>query len=165
MLFELCGNDDKTVAKYQADLAENGTFTVSEDIKNGLDKLFWAGCCDDKATLETISKYFSECSYLTDTHTAVALNVYNQYVEATGDTRQTVIASTASPYKFTASVLSAITDKKADSEFGNVKLLSEITETEIPAPISALENAKVRFNEICEKEDMLKAVYSALGIE
>ena len=165
MLFELCGNDDKTVAKYQADLAENGTFTVSEDIKKGLDELFWAGCCDDNETLETIGKYFNECSYLADTHTAVALNVYNQYVAATGDDRHTVIASTASPYKFAASVLSAVTDEKTDTEFGNVKLLSKLTETEIPEPIKALENAKVRFNEVCEKEDMLKAVYSALGIE
>ena len=164
MLFELCGNDDKKVAAMQAQLSADGTFTVDGDIKKGLDELFWAGCCDDNATLETINKYFGEYSYLADTHTAVALNVYNQYVAETGDDRQTVIASTASPYKFSNSVLSAVTDQKADSEFGNVRLLSEITATEIPEPIKALENATVRFKEICEKDEMLDAVYSALGI-
>lgn len=165
MLFELCGNDDKRVAAMQNDLSSSGTFTVDADIKKGIDELFSAGCCDDGATLETINKYFGEYNYLADTHTAVALNVYNQYVKSTGDDRQTVIASTASPYKFSNSVLSAVTDKKADSEFGNVRLLSEVTSTEIPEPIKALENATVRFNEVCEKQDMLKSVYNALNIK
>ena len=165
MLFELSGNDDKKVAELQSSLSENGTFTVEGEIKEGLQKLFWAGCCDDEATLETINQYFTECSYLADTHTAVALNVYNQYVKETGDNRQTVIASTASPYKFVKSVLEAVSDKKAETEFDNVKLLSQITDTEIPEPIKALENANVRFNDICEKEQMLSAVYSALGID
>ncbi|MBQ4120066.1 MAG: threonine synthase [Clostridia bacterium] len=164
MLFELSGNDDKAVAKMQADLAKDGTFTVSEEIKAKMNELFFGGCCDDEATLTTINKYFSEYGYLADTHTAVALNVYEQYVNTTGDDRPTVIASTASPYKFANSVLSAVSDKKADSEFETVRLLSDVTSTEIPAPINALENATVRFKEICEKEDMLQAVYKALVI-
>ena len=92
------------------------------------------------------------------------MNVYEQYKKVTGDDRPTVIASTASPYKFANSVLSAVSDKKADSEFDTVRLLSEITSTDIPEPIKALENATVRFKEICEKEEMLQAVYSALNI-
>lgn len=164
MLFELSGNDDKAVAKMQNDLSASGTFTVSEEIKTKMGELFWGGCCDDKATLETIKELFSEYGYLCDTHTAVAMNVYKQYVKTTGDDRATVIASTASPYKFANSVLSAVSDKKAESEFETVRLLSEITGTEIPEPIKALENATVRFKEICEKDDMLSAVYGALGI-
>lgn len=164
MLFELSGNNDKEVEELQANLSENGTFTVSDSIKNGMNELFWAGCCDDSETLKTINKYFEEYSYLCDTHTAVAMNVYEQYVEATSDDRPTVIASTASPYKFANSVLSAVSDKKGDSEFDTVRVLSEITNTEIPEPIKALENAEVRFKEICEKDTMLSAVYNALGI-
>ena len=164
MLFELSGNDDKAVAKMQNDLSQNGTFTVSEEIKQKMGELFFGGCCDDEATLGTIKELFSEYGYLCDTHTAVAMNVYKQYVEKTGDDRPTVIASTASPYKFANSVLSAVSDKTAESEFKTVRLLSEITSTEIPKPIKALENAQVRFKEICQKEDMLKAVYKALGI-
>ena len=62
-------------------------------------------------------------------------------------------------------MLSAVSERKGTSEFDTVKILSEETKTEIPAPIKALENAEVRFNQICEKDDMLSAVYSALGIE
>ncbi len=164
MLFELCGNNDKEVTKLQNSLSKNGEFTVNDTVKNAMAELFWGGCCDDKQTIATIGKYFNEYGYLSDTHTAVALNVYEQYVEATGDGRPTVIASTASPYKFANSVLSAVSDKKGDSEFDTVRVLSNETGTEIPAPIKALENAEVRFKEICEKDEMLKAVYSALGI-
>ena len=165
MLFELCGNNDKEVASMQAQLSNEGTFTVSDEIKNGIDKLFWAGCCDDAKTVATIGKYFNEYGYLCDTHTAVAMNVYEQYVKETGEDIPTVIASTASPYKFAKSVLSAVTEKQAETEFDNVRLLSELTSTEIPEPIKALENATVRFNEVCEKQDMLKSVYNALNIK
>ena len=165
MLFELCGNNDKEVSSMQAQLSNEGTFTVSDEIKNGIDKLFWAGCCDDAKTVATIGKYFNEYGYLCDTHTAVAMNVYEQYVKETGEDIPTVIASTASPYKFAKSVLSAVTEKQAETEFDNVRLLSELTSTEIPEPIKALENATVRFNEVCEKQDMLKSVYNALNIK
>lgn len=164
MLYELSGNNDKEVAALQDSLSKNGTFTVSDDIKRKMGELFWAGCCDDEETLKTIGKYFGEYSYLADTHTAVALNVYEQYIAATGDDRPTVIASTASPYKFANSVLSAISERKGDSEFDTVKILSEVSHTEIPEPLMALENAEVRFKEICEKDNMLSAVYSALKI-
>ena len=87
-----------------------------------------------------------------------------QYVEKTGDDIPTVIASTASPYKFANSVLSAVSDQKGDSEFDTVRVLSDVTKTEIPTPIKALEAATVRFKEIREKDDMLNAVYSALNI-
>ncbi|MBR4122951.1 MAG: threonine synthase, partial [Clostridia bacterium] len=164
MLFELSGNNDKEIATLQNELSENGSFTVSDEIKTKMNELFWGGYCEDDATIDTISKYFDKYGYLCDTHTAVALNVYEQYIEATGDDRVTVIASTASPYKFANSVLSAVSDKKGESEFDTVKVLSSETSTEIPQPIKALENAEVRFKEIREKNDMLSAVYSALKI-
>ena len=165
MIFELTGNDDKKVANWQNQLSSNGCFTVDDEIKNKINELFWGGYCDDSKTLETIGKYFKEYGYLCDTHTAVALNVYEQYVEKTGDDKPTVIASTASPYKFAKSVLSAVSSKKGNDEFDTVKVLSEETKTEIPSPIKALENADVRFKEICEKEDMLESVYKALNIK
>ena len=164
MIFELSCNDDKKVAAWQNELNQNGTFTVDEDIKSKITDLFWGGCCSDENTLKTINKYFNEYGYLCDTHTAVALNVYEQYVKATGDDKTTVIASTASPYKFANSVLSAISDKTGKNEFDTANILFEETKTEIPEPIKALENASVRFNEICDKKDMLQSVYNALGI-
>ncbi len=165
MLFELCGNNDKEVAKLQQSLWETGEFTVSGKVKQAFSEIFWAGYCNDDETLGTIGKYFRDYGYLCDTHTAVALNVYGQYLQDTGDDRPAVIASTASPYKFAKSVLSAVSDKKAETEFDNVRLLSEVTGTDIPAPIKALENAEVRFNRVCGKDEMLKAVYDAVGIK
>lgn len=165
MLFELYDNDDKAVAALQDSLSKDGKFAVTDEVRSLLSSLFWGGCCDDEKTKETIGKYFEVYGYLADTHTAVALNVYEQYVKATGDDRPTVIASTASPYKFAKSVLSSVTDEKADTEFAEVKLLSEKTATEIPAPIAALENATARFTDICEKENMLEAVYNSLNIK
>ena len=165
MLFELYDNNDTAVAKIQSDLSQKGSFTVSDEIKERLNGLFWGGCCDDQETLKTINKYFNEFGYLCDTHTAVALNVYEHYIKETGDDRPTVIASTASPYKFAKSVLSAVSEKQSEDEFGTVRLLSQETATEIPAPIAALEDATVRFKEICEKDSMLDAVYSALAIK
>ncbi|MBO5359017.1 MAG: threonine synthase [Clostridia bacterium] len=165
MLFELSSEDDTAVAAMQKSLSDNGTFTVSDEIKAKMNEVFWGGCCDDAETLKTIGDLFNEYGYLCDTHTAVAMNVYKQYIEKTGDNIPTVIASTASPYKFAASVLNAVSDKKGKSEFDTVRVLSNETKTEIPAPIAALENATVRFKEICEKENMLNAVYSALNIE
>ena len=165
MLFELSGEDDKAVAKMQAELSKSGVFKVSDEIKNKMEELFWGGCCDDDATLKTIGDIFKEYGYLCDTHTAVAVNVYGQYKTATGDNKPAVIASTASPYKFADSVLKAVSNENAGSEFGNVRLLNKITAAEIPAPIKALESAKVRFNEICDKDKMLNAVYSALEIK
>lgn len=165
MLFELCGGAAETVAEWQSELSENGCFTVTDEVKKAMSELFWGGCCDDNATVATIGDLFDEYGYLCDTHTAVAVNTYKQYLNATGDERTTVIASTASPYKFAASVLSAVSEENAASEFDTAKLLSDITATEIPEPIKALENAKVRFDEICEKENMLSYVYSSLKIE
>lgn len=165
MLFELSGCDDKAVAVMQAKLSSDGKFSVSEKVKDKMEELFWGGYLDDKQTLDTIGDMFKEYGYLCDTHTAVAVGVYKQYVTKTKDGRPAIIASTASPYKFADSVLSAVTDKKTDSEFGNVRLLSEVTSTDIPEPIKMLENAEVRFKEICDRDKMLDAVYEALKIK
>ena len=61
--------------------------------------------------------------------------------------------------------MNAVSDKKGEGEFDTVRVLSDVTKTEIPCPIAALENATVRFKNVCEKENMLKQVYSALNIE
>ena len=164
MLFELSGCDDKAVAEMQNELKNSGAFCVSDDMEKKITELFWGGCCDDTQTLETIGNTYKDYGYLCDTHTAVAVNVYGQYVKATGDNRPVVIASTASPYKFADSVLSALTDDKAESDFDKVRQLSRLTSTEIPEPIKALENAEIRFKDVCEKDEMLSAVYSALKI-
>ena len=165
MLFELCGGDDKCVAALQSELSKNGKFTVSDDVKNAFADIFYGGCCDDEATLDTIKQTYEKYGYLCDTHTAVAVKVAEQYRAETGDNIPMLIASTASPYKFAKSVLSAVSDKTADSEFEYVRILNSVTNAAVPSPIAALENAKVRFNCVCDKDKMLEQVYSALDVK
>ena len=164
MLFELSGHDSDKIAALQENLAKEGTFKIDADMASKVKDIFYGGCCDDTRTKATIKKVFEEYGYLADTHTAVALAVYEDYVSATGDNTPVVIASTASPYKFAKSVYSAIGGEVTDDEFKVLNDLSEETKTEIPAPIKALETATVRFNNVCESEQMPKVVLEYLGL-
>ena len=106
-------------------------------------------------------------NYLCDTHTAVAVHVYHQYVEEIGDNQTpTVIASTASPYKFAASVLEALTGEKNErDEFSMVEELSAISSTGIPQPIAQLKEKEQRFQQVCSTSEMSKVVLEMLQIQ
>ena len=165
MLYELTGHDDKQVSAWQNSLKNDGKYTVTPEILAKLKDIFYGGCCDEEGTAETIKNTFEKYGYLIDTHTSVAVNVYDKYVEETGDDRPVVIASTASPYKFANSVLEALGLEVPADEFEAVELLSNKTNTAVPAPISALKSATVRFSNVCNKEDMNKVVLDRLGIK
>lgn len=165
MLYILADGDDKYIAELQDNLSKNGKFTVNDKVLSKLQRLFFGACCDDSGTLETIKNTFSKYGYLCDTHTAVAVNVYEQYLECTGDDRPVLIASTASPYKFAKSVLSALSVNIPESEFDTVDSLSELTNTSVPVPLAELKNAVVRFKDIYDKNDMYTAVCNCLKID
>lgn len=165
MLFELCGRDDITVSALQKDLSEKGCYKISGEMLNKLQSIFCGGYCDDGDTKKTIGNYFKNLNYLADTHTGVALKVYDEYKAKTGDMSPYVVASTASPYKFSHSVLDAIGKEIPADEFECVEALSNATKTDIPSPIAFLKNAKPRFNNLCEKFDMEKTVLDYLGIK
>ena len=146
-------------------LNNDGKYTVTADVADKVKELFAAGCCDDKETNTTIGKVFEDKNYLCDTHTAVAIKVYNDYVEKTGDSTPTVIASTANPYKFSASVLSAITDEiEADNEFDMVDELFEKSNEPVPQQLATLKGKSPRFTGVAKKEDMKQVVFDMLGI-
>lgn len=165
LLFHLSGEDDAKICEYMSSLATTGKYTVSEDIKTAVLDNFAAGFTNDELTFGTINKTYAESNYLSDTHTAVAIKVYNDYVEKTGDCTPTVIAATASPYKFSKSVLEALggADESLD-EFSMTDALSKKTHTEIPTPLAGLKDKKVRFTSVSEIADMEKCVYDLLGI-
>ena len=165
MLYELSNRNDKLIADWQKSLSNEGTFTVSDAVKLRLDEIFYGGCCDDKQTLETIKETFEKYGYLCDTHTAVAVSVHNDYVKKTGDNTLTVIASTASPYKFSASVLSAFGEKAPEQEFDAVDMLNSKTDVAIPEPLNQLKKATVRFRDVCEKQDIKNTVLGYLNIK
>lgn len=164
MLFEISGRDDKQTVAWQTSLKETGRYAVDGGIKARLDELFYGGYCDDMKTKETIRRIYDQFGYLCDTHTAVAVSVYEEYREKTGDTRPAVIASTASPYKFAASVLTALGGTPSSDEFETVDRLSALTGTTPPAPIEALQGREVRFKNICDPAEMKQAVLTHLGI-
>ena len=165
MLYELTGHNDAKISEWQNSLSKDGKYTVDADVRTSLNELFWGGFCDEDSTYATIKNTFDQYGYLFDTHTAVAVRVYEDYKKQTGDSRPVVIASTASPYKFANSVLEALGKVAPENEFEAVELLSKITSTEIPAPISSLKTAKIRFENVCEKEDMKRTVLARLGID
>jgi len=166
LLFDITGCDDKKINKMMADLSKKGSYTLTKAHYNKISKLFWGGCCDDYFTKEQIWKTYSENDYTLDTHTAVAVDVYKQYVGETGDMTKTIIASTASPFKFADTVLSALgVEPFGKSEFELLNLLSEKSDMDIPASLAKLKDKKVKFDEVIEKDEMVKSIKKALKIK
>ena len=153
LLFDLTGSDAE-VRDHMAQLSATGRYEVSDRVKAAIGDLFVSGCCDDARTLNTIEKIFHQTGYLMDTHTAVAYTVLQDYRAATADDTVTVVASTASPFKFCDSVLEAL--GVADRQPGTAILdqLTQVTGKAAPAPLAALAGKAVRFTEFVEKQEM-----------
>jgi threonine synthase len=153
------------VDAYMKQLAENGTYEVEASVKTSLGEIFWPGFCDDDATRKTIKDIFAKQSYICDPHTAVALNVYEQYRQKTGDPTKTIIASTASPFKFAGDVLEAIKGERPQGDEKNLlEQLSSFALARPPRQIASLFDKKIKFNGSCEKSQMPKYILDALGL-
>lgn len=163
LLYQLCGRDDAVIRDWFGKLASEGKYTVSDSVKKKLQADFWGGFCDDEQTAATIRKTFEDYGYLCDTHTAVAVKVYQDYTAETGDKSKCIIASTASPYKFNDAVLTAISDEEIPSDpFEQAEMLSRISGTAPPASLMELKTKKVRFTDSVEKEQMVEKVKEML---
>ena len=158
LIFNLSGNDDKTVKKYMAKLTSDGAYTVSSEIFERISDIFYGGCCSGEETLKTISNVFSEHNYLIDTHTAVAVNVYNKYVKQTEDETVTLLASTASPFKFADSVLSALGVDITSGGEELLEILSKTTRNKVPAPLASIFEKEERFVNTASREDLPELV-------
>ncbi len=165
LLFHLTGDDDAQIRDWMQELNATGKYTVSLSIAAEIKSLFAAGCADDKMTAGSIKAAFEKEHYLADTHTGVAINVYKAYREQTGDQTPTVIASTASPYKFPKSVLTALFGQAPDvDEFDMAEELAKATDTQAPAQLLGLKDKPVRFTTVCEIPAMEQQVYTMLGV-
>ncbi len=163
LLYQLCGKDDAVIRDWFGKLSSEGKYAVSDSVKEKLQADFWGGFCDNQETAETIKKTFHEYGYLCDTHTAVAVKVYQDYTAQTGDTAKCIIASTASPYKFNDAVLAAITDEEIPADpFEQAEMLSRISGTTPPASLMELKTKKVRFTDSVEKQQMVEKVKEML---
>lgn len=157
LLFLASGYNDTAVADMMEKLNSVGHYTVPAEIYAKIEDVFEAGCCDDIKTKEVISRMFREEQYLCDTHTAVAVAVYEEYRERTGDSTPTVIASTASPYKFCQSVITALGGTVQSDGTELLDQLHEMTGTEIPKPLAALRDKTPRFDLVIDKQEILSS--------
>ena len=158
LLFEVSGRDDKLIAARMTALKTTGKYSVSKEELDALRSLFSVGYADDEATKDAISYAMDEYGYLMDTHTAVAYDVYGEYVEKTGDETPTVIVSTANAYKFPADVYEAVSGNRIDDAFEATEKLNEETGEEIPEPLCGLRERPVRFEEVIDRADIAKKV-------
>ena len=158
LLYLLSGGDDKLVAGYMKELSDTGCYQVSEEMRKKIQSVFVGGFSSEAETEATIGKMMDEHKYLIDTHTAVAFHVLEQYRKETGDQTKTVVASTASPFKFCDAVLDAlnVTDKATGTAL--LDQLAEVSGMPAPQPLATLKDKQVRFTSWTEKEQMRAVV-------
>ena len=157
LLYLLSGSDEE-VRGYMQALAETGRYTVSERVFRAVQAEFSCGFCTDAQGAQTIGKTFHEKNYLLDTHTAVACTVLEGYRAETGDGTLTVVESTASPFKFCASVLDALGVTEHQPGTKVLGQLTAVTGREAPLPLASLAGKTPRFGEVADKTAMQSVV-------
>ena len=150
-------------AEYMASLAKTGCYTISAEEKAKINETFVGYFADEAATAESIKTDFEKYGYLHDTHTAVGFDAARQYVEQTGDKTPLVVDSTASPYKFAADVLRALTDDVPSDPLDALDALSSLTKTEIPYPLRGIADRRVNFSTVIASNDMADEVLNYLA--
>lgn len=164
LIYRIAGDDSDKNAKLMEALTSSGRYEITEDMKKNLSE-FYGNFANEAETAATIKKVYESDNYIMDTHTAVAATVYDKYVAATGDKTPTVIASTASPYKFTRSVMEAIDSKYASqSDFELVDELNRLSGVKIPQAIEDIRSAAVLHDTVCDKSEMEAVVRNILGL-
>lgn len=164
LIYRIAGNDAEKNAQFMAALSGQGKYEITAEMREKLQD-FYGNYADEACTAQTIKKIYEDCGYVIDTHTAVAAAVYDKYLADTQDKTKTVIASTASPFKFTRSVMNAIDEKyDAMGDFELVDELSKIANVEVPRAIEEIRTAPVVHDHVCEKEEMKAVVKAFLGM-
>lgn len=164
LLYDISGEDAEFVKSTMEDLNEKGYYEIPDKFKNNMD-IFYGGYADESDTLAAIEDVYNKNDYLIDTHTAVAYSVYKNYLNITKDNTKTIVASTASPFKFTRSVCDALKmDTKNATDFELIKLLSRETKIPIPTPIYNLETKPIFHNILCERDDVRDTIKNILEI-
>jgi len=165
MIYRIAGNDAKQCAKFMAALTKDGEYVITDAMKAELSEFFGAFGSEEETAVKIREVYDKE-GYVMDTHTAVAAVAYDKYKAATGDDKTpTVIASTASPYKFTRSVMNAIDPAyDAEDDFELVDELNKVSKTAIPKAIEEIRTAPVLHDTVCETAAMEDEVKKILGI-
>ena len=165
LIYQTAGRDAEKNREFMKELNTDGVYTITEEMKEQM-KDFYGNYATEEETAQTIKEVYDKTGYIIDTHTAVAAAVYKKYEKETDDKTKTVIASTASPYKFTRSVMNAIDpsyDSKTDFEL--IDELEKLSGVKVPQAIEDIRSAAVLHDTVCETADMCKEVKKILKIK
>jgi threonine synthase len=165
LIYKIAGEDADKNREFMNALNTEGVYHISDEMREQLSS-FYGNYSSEEDTAKVIHDTYESCGYVMDTHTAVAAGVYKKYKEETNDQTKTVIASTASPFKFTRSVMNAIDAEKYDKmgDFELVDELSAISNVAVPNAIEEIRNAQIRHNTVCEVDEMCQTVKKFLKI-
>ena len=167
LLFDLTENDAEQVAEWMKQLNTDGKYQVTKEVADRVRDLFFAAWIDEQETLDTIGRVHNDFEYLIDPHTAVAWRAAEKYRLLSGDESYIVVLSTASPYKFSSTVLKGIGKAEGLNEedpFAAAHRLAEETETPLPQQVTALETMPVLHAETIASEEMAQYIKKTLGI-
>ena len=166
LIYRIAGNDAKKNAEMMQSLATEGRYEITPEMRELLAD-FYGNYTSEEETAEVIRSLYDKTGYIIDTHTAVAAGVFAKYKVDTNDTdTKTVIAATASPFKFTRSGMNAIDSKyEAMGDFELVDELSRIGNVAVPQAIEDIRNAAVLHDTVCEVEEMPTVVKKFLKIK
>ena len=165
LIYRIAGNDSAKNLAFMTSLSKEGKYVITDEMKSALSD-FYGNYATEAETGKTIKDLYEKTGYVIDTHTAVAANVYGKYKADTKDDTVTVIASTASPFKFARSVMNAIDTKyNAMSDFELIDELSKVGNVAIPNAIEEIRTAPVLHKTVCDRTEMEAAVKNFLGIQ
>ncbi|MCR4675560.1 MAG: threonine synthase [Lachnospiraceae bacterium] len=164
LIYEIAGEDDAKNREFMNSLVTEGKYEITAEMKEKLND-FYGNFADENETKAEIKRVYEDTGYVLDTHTAVASYVYNEYKKETKDEKPCVIASTASPFKFTRSVMEAIgMDDPSKKDIELTDILSEVAKVDLPGAIVEIKSAPIRHNTQCEVNEMPNVVKKFLGI-
>ena len=163
LIYRIAGDDAQKNRALMENLSKCGKYEITDSMKEQL-KDFYGNYATEEETARVIKNLYQDTGYVIDTHTAVAACVYEKYKADTKDETKTVIASTASPFKFTRSVMNAI-DQRYDAmgDFELVDELSKIANVKVPKAIEEIRTAPVLHDIVVDAEDMPTIVKKLLN--
>jgi len=164
LIYHISGDDSAETARLMKALSTKGSYEINDSMRRNL-KDFAAGWASYEKAREAIRTLYQNNGYVIDTHTAVAASVYFEYINETNDETKSVIVATASPYKFSKSVLAAIgVSSIPEDDYEQAKILADLSHTVIPKAVEELQIAPVLHNRVCDKDKMLGTVEEILKI-
>lgn len=159
LLYHETDGDFERVKNFMQELSDTGKYKIDTPLKKKLDKLFYADFATEEETSKMIKEMFSNFKYLVDTHTAVALSIVSKYRRETKDMLPILVASTASPYKFTNAVLNALGENvEGVDDLAQLDRLNLITKRPVPKNLASLATAKILHETVCDKDEMADLV-------